>query len=122
VGWGKGNINSGGAFCFAKYALQIRRKKSRSKRGRGGRGVWGEFRLARAEAKPRHPTRSEQTDKEKFCFPFKGKNRARANRKSQTKLFFVGASEASGGGMERQPFRSKKVRTSFSNCDQKYWE
>jgi len=33
--------------------------------------VWGEFRLARAEAKPRRPARSEQTAKEKFCFPFK---------------------------------------------------
>ncbi|OGZ32677.1 MAG: hypothetical protein A3H02_01260 [Candidatus Niyogibacteria bacterium RIFCSPLOWO2_12_FULL_41_13] len=33
---------------------KARRKKFRQpKRGRGGRGVWGEFRLARAEAKPR---------------------------------------------------------------------
>ena len=44
-------------------------------------GGWGEFRLARAEAKPRRPARSEQTTKEKFCFPFRRKNRARANKK-----------------------------------------
>jgi len=31
-----------------------------------------------AEAKPRHPAHSEQNDKEKFCFPFRRKNRARA--------------------------------------------
>jgi len=24
LGWGKGNINSGGAFCFAKYGLKFR--------------------------------------------------------------------------------------------------
>jgi len=39
VGWGKGNIISGGVFCFAKYALQTRRKKRRRKRGRGGRKI-----------------------------------------------------------------------------------
>jgi len=32
--------------------------------------VWGEFRLARTEAKPRRPARQEQNTKEKFCFPF----------------------------------------------------
>jgi len=46
VGWGKGNIISCGAFCKAKYKF-----RRRPKRGRGGRGVWGEFRLARAKAK-----------------------------------------------------------------------
>jgi len=55
--------------------------RRRSKRGRGGRGVWGEFRLARAEAKPRRPALKEQTAKEKFCFPFRRKNRAGANKK-----------------------------------------
>jgi len=60
--------------------------------------VWGEFRLASARggqanlAKPRRPAPKEQTAKEKFCFPFRRKNRARANKKLWTKLFFVGAS------------------------------
>jgi len=76
VGWGKGNIFFCGAFCKAKYKF-----RRRPKRGRGGRGVWGEFRLARAEAKPRRPALKEQTAKEKFCFPFRRKNRARANKK-----------------------------------------
>jgi len=57
---------------------KVRRKNRRRKRGRGGRGVWGEFRLARAEAKPRHPARSEQNPAKKFSFPFRRKNRARA--------------------------------------------
>jgi len=50
--------------------------------------VWGEFRLARAEApqlrdklRSRRPALKEQTAKEKFCFPFRRKNRARANKK-----------------------------------------
>jgi len=49
VGWGKGNISFGGAFCFAKYALQIRRKNFRQpKRGRGGIPPTPPFRLALA--------------------------------------------------------------------------
>ena len=44
---------------------------------KGGCGG-GEFRLARAEAKPRHPARSEQNPAKKFSFPFRRKNRARA--------------------------------------------
>jgi hypothetical protein len=52
VGWGKGNISFGGAFRFAKYSLQFRRKKGQSERGRGGRGGRGEeFRHARAEVR-----------------------------------------------------------------------
>ena len=54
--------------------------------------MWGEFRLARAEAKPRRPARSEQNTKEKFCFPFRRKNLARAKSEMRTKLFFGGAS------------------------------
>jgi len=60
VGWVKGNISFGGAFCFAKYSLKFRQKKEPSQRGRGGRGVWGEFRHARANTKsgqPRRPAR-----------------------------------------------------------------
>ena len=50
-----------GFSVFDKLKLRkARRKKFRQpKRGRGGRGVWGEFRLARAEANPRRPARSE---------------------------------------------------------------
>ncbi len=68
---------------------QIRR---RPKQGRGGREVWEEFRLARAEAKPRRPARPEQKPAKKFSFPFRRKNWAAANQKPQTKLFFGGAS------------------------------
>jgi len=70
-----------GFSVFDKLKLRkARRKKFRQpKRGRGGRGVWGEFRLARAEAKPRRPARSEQNPAKKFSFPFRRKNQARAN-------------------------------------------
>ena len=44
-----------------------------------------------AEAKPRRPARSEQNTKEKFCFPLRRKNRARAKEEMRTKLFFGGA-------------------------------
>jgi len=62
--------------------------------------VWGEFRLARAEAKPRRPALKEQTAKEKFCFPFRRKNRAGANPKMRTKLFcgVASVSERRRGG------------------------
>jgi len=49
--------------------------------------VWGEFRLARAEAKPRRPAQKEQSSAKKFSFPFRRKNRARANREKRRKLF-----------------------------------
>jgi len=49
--------------------------------------VWGEFRLARAEAKPRRPARSEQNPAKKFSFPFRRKNRARAKYKIAKKTF-----------------------------------
>jgi len=53
-------------------------------------GVWGEFRLARAEAKPRRPARSEQNPAKKFSFPFRRKNRARAKSKNVEKTFLRG--------------------------------
>ena len=50
-------------------------------------GGWGEeFRLARAEAKPRRPARLEQSTAKKFSFPFRRKNPVRAKEK-QRKLF-----------------------------------
>jgi len=78
--WVGGTRATSFLFCLLVFEF-VRQKFRPSKRGRGGRGVWGEFRLARAEAKPRHPAHSEQTDKEKFCFPFRRKNQARANKK-----------------------------------------
>src|SRR3989338_1370702 len=81
-----------------------RRQKSRpSPQEHGGRGVWGgEFRrvLAKNRGQSRRPARSEQNTKEKFCFPFRRKNPARANPKMRTKLFFgvASVSERRRGG------------------------
>jgi len=60
--------------------------------------VWGEFRRARAEAKPRRPARSEQSPAKKFSFPFRRKRNHAPNQKMRRKLFCGTASEASGGG------------------------
>jgi len=49
-------------------------------------------------ATPRRPARSEQSPAKKFSFPFRRKNRGRANQKMRRKLFCGTASEASGGG------------------------
>jgi len=54
------------------------KKRSAQARARRKGGVGGGFRLARAEAKPRRPARSEQSPAKKFSFPFRRKNRARA--------------------------------------------
>jgi len=50
--------------------------------------------------KAQPPARSEQNTKEKFCFPFRRKNRTRANPKMRTKLFFgvASVSERRRGG------------------------
>jgi len=56
-------------------------KKNRPERGRGGIPPTPPFRRARAEAKPRRSARSEQKPAKKFCFPFRRKNLARANKK-----------------------------------------
>jgi len=70
-------------------------------------------RPSRSEAPP--PARQEQSPAKKFSFPFRRKNWWRAQNQNRNENFFAGhASEASGGGAERQPFRSKKVRA-FSN-------
>ena len=67
-------------------------------------GGWGEFRLARAEAKPRRPARSEQSPAKKFSFPFKRKRNRAPNQKMRRKLFCGTARETSGGGAERSKF------------------
>jgi len=85
VGWGKGNTSFFcGAFCKAKYKF-----RRRPKRGRGGKGVWGEFRLARAEAKPRRPARSEQRSAKKFSFPFRRKKSGARKSKNMKKTFLL---------------------------------
>jgi hypothetical protein len=65
--------------------------------------VWGEFRLARAEAKPRRPARSEQKPAKKFSFPFRRKNPARAKSEMQRKLFcwLASVSERRRGGASK---------------------
>jgi hypothetical protein len=72
VGWGKGNISFGGAFRFAKYGLQFRRKKRQSERGRGGRrGLGGGIppRPSRSEAFP--PSWYQDIKAKQFSIPFK---------------------------------------------------
>ena len=69
------------SFLAAHFAKQNTNSVGVQSEGEAEGGCGGEFRLARAEAKPRRPARPEQTAKEKFCFPFKRKNRARANKK-----------------------------------------
>jgi len=70
------------SFLAAHFALQNTHSKSAEKRAVGSKGeaeagCGGEFRLARAEAKPRRPARSEQRSAKKFSFPFRRKrNRA----------------------------------------------
>jgi len=111
VGWGKDNTSFFcGAFCEAKYKF-----RRRPKRGRGGRGVWGEFRRARAEAKPRRPARSEQSPAKKFSFPFRRKNRARAKLGKAEKTFLLAGERqraAAGRSVQNSQsgFSSKKVR------------
>ena len=69
-------------FALRNTASNSAEKKSSPSEGVAEGGGWGEeFRLARAKAKPRRPALKEQTAKEKFCFPFRRKNRARANKK-----------------------------------------
>jgi hypothetical protein len=61
---------------------------------------------------PSGPARSKQTDKEKFCFPFRKKiGRAQIKNCEQTFSLSERAS-ASDGEAERQ-FRSKKFRAKF---------
>ena len=65
-------------FPAAHFAKQNTNSVGVQSEGEAEGGVWGEFRLARAEAKPRRPARSEQNPAQKFSFPFKRKNQARA--------------------------------------------
>jgi len=75
-------------------------------------------RPSRSEAPP--PARQEQSPAKRFSFPFRRKNRWRAQNQNRNENLFAGhASEASGGGAERQHLRSKWVRA-FSNKGQNY--
>jgi len=63
---------------FCHYLFKPAEKIAAGSEGGVEGGVWGEFRLARAEAKPRRPARSEQNPAQKFSFPFRRKNQGRA--------------------------------------------
>ncbi len=73
------------SFLAAHFAKQNTNSVGVQSEGEAEGGCGGEFRLASARggqanlAKPRRPAPKEQTAKEKFCFPFRRKNRARAN-------------------------------------------
>jgi len=76
--------------------------------------VGEEFRRARAEVpqlrdklRSRRPARSEQSPAKKFSFPFRRKNRSRANQEKRRKLFcrLASVSERRRGGASQ--FRSK---------------
>jgi hypothetical protein len=74
--------------------LISRKKFSPPKRGRGGRGVWGEFRRARAGSEAPPPARSEQKPAKKFSVPFR-RNWSRAHQKCREN-FFAGWRAAAG--------------------------
>jgi len=61
------------------WVLEVKPAEKNAVGNEGEAEGGGEFRLARAEAKPRRPARSEQSPAKKFSFPFRRKNRARAN-------------------------------------------
>ena len=91
----KGRGLGGRNFCPpASVPVPFEKRKS-------GRGVWGEFRHARAKSncgQPRRPARSEQNPAQKFSFPFRRKKSARANQKMWRKLFCGVARFPSDGG------------------------
>ena len=89
-------------FALQNTASNSAKKKNRPREGVAEGGVWGEFRLARAgSVVPATLLVQSRPTKKSFVFLLEEKNRARANKKLQTKLFFGGASKASGGGAER---------------------
>jgi len=72
VGWGKGNIFFGGAFRFAKYGLQFRRKKGGPSESVAEGGGWGGGippRSSRSEAFP--PSWHQDIKAKQFSIPFK---------------------------------------------------
>src|SRR3989339_1606757 len=86
-----------GIIYEADFKDQCRRRKIRpSERGHGGRGVWGEFRHARANrivAPPPARILGGQNTKEKCPFLFR-RNLSRANPKSKEHFSLVLPSEA----------------------------
>ena len=61
------------------------------------------------------PARQEQNTTEKFCFPFRRKNPARANPKMRTKLFCGVASVSERRRDGAGQFFSKNVRAELYN-------
>jgi len=113
VGWDKDNISFGGAFCFAKYTLQIRRKKGQPSEGEAEGGCGGNSASPEPKRSPAALLAKSRTRQKSFLFLLEGKI-GRAQIKKCEENFFAGwRASASGGGAERQ-FRSKKVRA-FSN-------
>ena len=93
VGDDKGNISFDSAFCFAKYSLKFRRKKESSPRGRSGRGVWGEFRHARAKSncgQPRLLLVQSRILHKSFVFLLEEQNRYAQIKKCEENFFAGG--------------------------------
>jgi len=80
---------------FDKPAAKILRRRSE---GAAEGGCGGNS--AAPEPEPRRPARSEQNTNEKFCFPFRRKNRPRTKSEMRTKLFIgvASVSEQRRGG------------------------
>src|SRR3989344_4882490 len=112
--WGAANTSfSCGAFCEAKYKF-----RRRPKRGRGGRGVWGNSASPEPKRSPAALLAKSRTQQKSFLFLLE-KKIGRAQNKKYRENFFAGwRASASGGGAERQ-FRSKKFRAKF-RISQKY--
>jgi len=65
---------------FLNFCSRRARKACNPAGGQKGRGLGGRnFCPPTQKAKPRRPARSEQKPAKKFSFPFRRKNRARAN-------------------------------------------
>ena len=74
--------------------------------------MWGEFRLARAEAKPRRLLVQSRTPKKSFVFLLE-KKIGRAQIRKCEENFFAGWRALASGGGAVQSFRSKWVRAKF---------
>ena len=109
TGGARATINNYSPSSSEKFLAKPKNKAGKKKRGSGERNF-----CPPAEAKPRRPARQEQKPAKKLSFPFRRKNRWRAQIKKCEENFFAGwRASASGGRAERQ-FRSKWVRA-FSN-------
>jgi len=81
--------------------------------------VRGEFRRARAEAKPRRPARPEQCPAKKFSFPFRRKRNRAPNQKMRRKLFCGVASDSERRRGEASKFAVRIFVKKSSDFNQK---